>query len=98
MGMRFTYTCNSCGYQSVSSEHGKADRGFFNEVEPMVCADCKEVVQVVTGKAKEMGGEIIEKVEKECPHCKGKNVSAWNGACPKCGGAMNKEGEQILWD
>jgi rRNA maturation protein Nop10 len=104
MGRRFITTCKACGYQTETSL-GR-DRGFVAIIEPMICADEKEVVQVTVGIDKESpkyqtltkGGLNLEKDLNLCPKCHGQNLKPWNKTCPKCGQEMEIGDLSGLWD
>lgn len=106
MGSRYQFKCTKCDYTAHSS--GNRDCGFFAVVQPYICNDCKEVIDVQIGEF----GKVIppEKLNEEqkkdyyrCYDCKGTNLTLWdphNRLCPKCGGKMKKDSDEpvLLWD
>lgn len=101
MGQLYSFDCPSCGYHAEVS--GGKDRGFVAFTQTKVCQDCREVVDVLIGKANELstGQDItIPKAKQECPSCEGHSLKVWKGrVCPKCGEKMNKsDGAICMWD
>lgn len=101
MGQLYGFECPSCGYHTEVS--GGKDRGFVAFTQTKVCQDCKQVVDILIGKAAELSAakEItIPKAKQQCPDCKSNNLKVWKGrTCPKCGAKMNKGGGAIcMWD
>ena len=47
MGRTFLFECSRCGYRAKVS--GGADRGFHFAVQTIVCGECKELYDAVTG-------------------------------------------------
>ncbi len=62
MGQWYLFKCPSCHYETECS--AGPDRGMYAAVEPMICTDCKEVHNVVTGEF-EKCLELLEKVKDE---------------------------------
>lgn len=101
MGELHTFECPSCGYHAEVS--GGKDRGFIAFTQTKVCQNCRQVVDVLTGKATKLSAAqaiIIPKAKQECPACKGHDLKAWKGRlCPKCGGKMALGlGPICMWD
>lgn len=112
MGTSYHFECPECGEMLTSSE-GK-DRGFIAVILPMICKDCKDVVQVLIGREGIDGPSGDPEYDKKlniCPQCEGKNLIKWKKShpCPKCGTRMFKPRafqdlsgmevcESILWD
>lgn len=98
MGTAFLYQCSSCGYQTESS--GKLDFGMVGVVEPFICSDCKELVDILICSIEEIQNQNPKTLL--CSNCKSKNIIKWktlNRPCPKCGGKMNKSGDLVIhWD
>lgn len=101
MGQFYSFECPSCGYHAEVS--GGKDRGFVAFTQTKVCQDCKQVADILIGKAAELSADkatTIPKAKQQCPACEGHNLKAWTGrACPKCGAKMNKGiGPICMWD
>ena len=97
MGQWYMFNCPSCNYETECSDG--PDRGMFAAVDPMICKDCKEVHNVVTGEFDRQGNyEDYKKLE--CPSCEGSNLKIWKKReCPKCGDKMERSNQShILWD
>ena len=97
MGQWYLFKCPSCNYETECS--AGPDRGMFAAVEPMICFDCKEVHNVVTGEFDRQGN--YKDYEKfKCHSCKGSSLKGWkNNECPKCNSKMNHSHKKaILWD
>jgi hypothetical protein len=99
MGAKYVYTCR-CGYESEVS--GQEDMGFAVRTQTMICADCKEVVDVVIGAPMPdipLDDEIKDIIGK-CSTCKGIHVTKWpeSQPCPKCNSSMEQGEMTILWD
>ena len=106
MGSRYLFKCTNCDYTVESS--GEKDWGKFAVVQPYICNDCREVIDVQVGEY----GEVIppEKLNEEqkkdyyrCDECSGTNLTLWNPKdrrCPKCGGEMQQDSDEpvLLWD
>ena len=64
------------------------------DMKPMVCNECKEIVDVFTrvrknGFLPEESLEEISSVLGLCPECKSNNLTGWDGTqCPRCPGEM----------
>lgn len=112
MGTRFTYMCNKCGYQVMTS--GDHDYGMLAVTDTYTCTDCKKIVEITVG---EYGvtfsmAEVREKKKNKktdldfyiCPECGSEsNLIKWDQTkrpCPKCDGKMEKDphGKEMLWD
>jgi len=112
MGTAYTYKCNKCGYEVMTS--GKLDFGMLAVVDTYICKSCKAIVDVCIGEH----GQVYTKkdvaqnnIKSEndldfymCPECDSdKYLVKWNKRtrpCPKCDGKMKKDryAEFILWD
>lgn len=106
MGTRYTFVCVDCGYNATVS--GGKDKGFFLDVETMICNYCHELVDVAIGAAdgvvlqKEIEEEVMEDIGR-CPECGRKKLSTWSVEkmpCPKCGGQMilDRDVPAIEWE
>jgi len=112
MGTKYTYKCNKCGYEALTS--AGQDFGFFAVVDTYTCETCREIVDVTVGKegvpyTREEAARQREKSKYDldyyaCPNCSsGEHLVKWDGSgkpCPRCDGKMDKEknGEILLWD
>jgi Zn finger protein HypA/HybF involved in hydrogenase expression len=103
VGTTHRFVCETCRHAFDSSDG--EDRGFLSHVRSMTCADCEDVVDVVTGMTPAVPEEIEVELRRrigKCPRCDGANVAVWDSSkpCPKCGGrvAVNPEGPTTLWD
>lgn len=101
MGQLYRFECPSCGYHAEVS--GGKDRGFVALTQTKVCQDCREVVDVLIGKAMDPSAgkdTAIPRTKQECPVCEGHSLKVWRGnTCPKCGTKMKKGGGAVcLWD
>ena len=82
---------------------GGPDRGMMAYVETMVCADCKELVDVLVA-IEGPDGPVKDPSRAEdfdkCPSCRGKSVTSWpeERPCPKCGGHVSRGEMSLLWD
>lgn len=111
MGTSFTYKCNKCDYQVLTS--GQLDFGMIAVVDTFICKSCKAIVDVTVGEygkvftKKEVALKLI-KSENDldfycCPDCGSeKKLVKWNNKirpCPCCDGEMAEDsGDFILWD
>ena len=97
MGQWYMFNCPSCNYETECSDG--PDRGMFAAVDPMICKDCKEVHNVVTGEF-DRQGNYKDYEKHECPSCEGSNLKIWKKReCPKCGDKMERSNQShILWD
>ncbi len=112
MGTCFTYKCNKCGYEVLTS--GKLDSGMLAVVDTYICKSCNNIVDVTIGECGKTYTKeeiALKKIKSEngldfyqCPECNSvTNLVKWNKRarpCPKCEGKMLKDsnGEMILWD
>ena len=97
MGQWYMFNCPSCNYETECSDG--PDRGMFAAIDPMICNDCKEVHNVVTGEFDRQGN--YKDFEKpECPSCEGSNLKIWKKReRPKCRDKMERYNQShILWD
>ena len=100
MGDLYEAACSRCGYRAEGLKDGAGLVGTF--LEPMVCCDCRELVNVVTADLySELGPEL-----NACPQCGGRRLAglpkrslgeqALKGVfrfgrraeCPRCGGPL----------
>ena len=101
MGSQSEFKCDKCGY--IAHVSGGPDRGMVAFVETMVCADCKELVDVLVA-IEGPDGPVKDPSRAEdfdrCPECRGKSVTSWpkERPCPKCGGHVSQGEEFLLWD
>ena len=103
MGARYSFRCEACGHSAEVS--GGKDAGMIAEVETMTCADCQELVDVLTATApmdSAFGRErpLLKERRLRCPECHGRRVTPWpeSRPCPKCGGRMEPGDLVMLWD
>lgn len=101
MGSGFQFKCAKCGYEAMVS--GGLDCGMVAVVRTMLCDDCRELVDVLTGAYGQEGKTGDPKLDTDlgrCPECNGTNVSEWpkKRPCPKCDGKMRKLGLEMMWD
>jgi len=102
MGTKFTFKCPKCG-ASLSSSAGR-DCGFVAVIEPMICNDCNQLVNVLIGMCGMDGPTGDPEYDKNlniCPKCSGTNLKPWpnNYPCPNCGTNMEMSDEpEIYWD
>ena len=112
MGINYTFRCNKCGYEVMTS--GRNDYGMLAVVDTYICKSCKSIVDVCVGEygqtyTKE---EILQHKDKSgiemkyyvCPDCdSGEHLvkwSKWKRPCPKCDGKMEKDLNcgVVCWD
>ena len=112
MGTCFTYKCNKCSYEVMTS--GKLDYGMLAVVDTLICKFCKSIVDVCVGEhgqtyTKEEVLRDKGKLEFDmkfylCPDCgSGEQLikwSKWKRPCPKCDGKMEKDAQSeiVMWD
>ena len=103
MGTSYGFKCPECG-KTLFSPTGRSC-GMMAVVQPMICRDCNEVVQILIGefgKDGPTGDPEFDKRLNICPECGGKNLRKWSKhhPCPKCGTGMKKDPELggIDWD
>jgi hypothetical protein len=102
MGSIYEFHCTGCDYEFEASDG--EDCGFTAYVHSMVCEDCQEVANVVTGPTPGAHGEYAEELRRhagKCPECRGSSLAKWDSSkpCPKCGGSVTKsEDVLICWD
>jgi len=82
--------CDSCGYTSLL-HYG---RGWADAVEPSVCMECRELVDVPIDSSMVLTGK-----HGACPRCERGAVLSWIQArqCPKCSGPIS-ENHCGFWD
>ena len=81
MSTEYLFHCPDCHYKTSVSE--SVDRTSIVELEPMICLDCNELMNVITAKI-ETGNTRLP-VERLCNLCRGTNLIVWTRECPKCG-------------
>ena len=81
MATEYLFHCPNCHYKASVSE--SADRTYIVELEPMICLDCNELMNVITANIRT--GNHRSTVVRVCELCRGKNLKAWTRECPKCG-------------
>ncbi len=99
MGSWLEFTCESCGYNKIVS--GGNDVGWAVATTTILCADCKELYDVVTTEepwlAMRPGWKNPEvRCEKSDEH----TVREWKaeGPCPRCGTQLVRGENFALWD
>ena len=112
MGTTYTFKCNKCGYEVMTS--GGHDYGMLAVLDTYVCKSCNSIVDVCVGEhgktyTKE---EVLRNKEKSgfdiefyvCPDCgSGEDLvkwSKWKRPCPKCDGKMENDAQSglMMWD
>ena len=102
MGANYKFTCPNCG-ESLFTSDG-LDYGFVAVIQPMICDDCKELVEVLVGRRGEIGPTGDPEYDKKlnlCPSCGGAKLRPWpsNHPCLQCGTKMDKSDDpELLWD
>ena len=103
MGSKYTFVCPKCSATQYSSE-GR-DYGFVAVIQPMICDDCDELVQVLIGKMGNVGPSGDPEFDinlNTCSECKGKNLRIWpsDHPCLNCGTSMeiSDHGPIVDWD
>ena len=82
------YKCESCCYTVAANPKGH-DVVMMGEVCSCKCADCNEIVDVLTSE------------KTVCPECGSDKLVKWNpikGRCPKCGKKMKETGVIMMVD
>jgi hypothetical protein len=100
MGDMYEAACSGCGYQAEGLQDGAGLIGTF--LEPMICQDCRELVNVVVEDFFSSGGPNLS----SCPRCGGARLTALpklalgeqtsgegfrlqrQTMCPRCGGRL----------
>ncbi len=102
MGTTYTFNCPNCG-ESLFSSEGR-DCGFVAVIQPMICDNCNDLVEVLIDKFGQDGPTGDPEYDKDlnlCPDCRGTNLRPWprNHPCLRCGTEMKKSEESMtLWD
>jgi hypothetical protein len=105
MGERYQFKCERCGLSAVVS--GGPDSGFLTETKTVFCRTCGILQDIVTWvneddlKLMPPSARDEFKVTNTCGECKSADLVDWGkgGACPKCGGSIQKNGNLMeLWD
>ena len=87
-----TYRCKSCGYEVQAEPEGHFAL-MSGEYYMFSCKDCKEIVEISAHSLSQMNYAV------HCPECHGENLSTWNpieGHCPKCGGPLEEDPDEII--
>lgn len=102
MGLTRDWICPGCGYSALTD--AGPSRGFYAQTNTFVCVTCKNLVDLVVGRAHDKGGEIEPiNTRSKCPKCHGSEFTLWDSwskPCPRCFCEMEvaKGGTMILWD
>lgn len=102
MGAIYTFKCPKCGL-SFQSSPGR-DFGFEAVIDPMICENCNQLVDVLVGRRGKIGPTGDREYDKDlnvCPSCRETNLKIWpdHHPCLKCGTNMEMSDEPImLWD
>jgi Zn finger protein HypA/HybF involved in hydrogenase expression len=103
VGTTHRFVCETCSHAFDSSDG--EDSGFLACVQSMTCADCEDVVDVITGTTPAVPAEVEVELRRRvgrCPLCDAADLIEWDSSkpCPKCGGrvAVDPEGPTTLWD
>jgi len=103
MGTSYDFKCKACGYKTHVC--GGQSVGFVAVVHTMTCKDCRELVDVLTGREMQVGPTGDPDYDEQlgrCPECDGRDVAKWTapGPCPKCGETMDQDegGCVAMWD
>ncbi len=93
MGSSSRFSCPACGYEALVS--GGDDAGFSLLTTTVLCEECRELYDVETGSP-----HAGRTTEPACPVTAAHRVSRWEhpGPCPRCGGRMDLQGTEVLWD
>jgi hypothetical protein len=101
MGDLYEAACFGCGYRAEGLQDGAGLIGTF--LEPMVCRDCRELVNIVVADFYSTAGPDLS----SCPRCGGAHLIALpkvafeeqisragfrlqpRGVCPRCGGGLS---------
>ncbi len=75
MGSLHSFKCEKCGYDAEVS--GGEDAGFEVATRTMVCANCRELVDVVVSERKDLN-EDYAPIPERCPNCRGDRVEPWS--------------------
>lgn len=110
MAVLCTIICVQCGYKALVA--GGPSTGMVESRQTILCFDCQEVMDVVSGVFKgfqkrhmELTGKSDEywlKVRIRCEKNAKHRWREWNAPdlCPRCGGPMSQDehGEQVSQD
>ena len=99
MGSLYQFTCK-CGYETQVS--GGPEMGFMVKTQTMTCADCQQLVDVITGPPlpnMPLDEDLNNSIGK-CPQSSRTNINIWPDTrpCPKCGETMQQGDLGVLWD
>ena len=95
MGTKSLFRCIKCQYEAKVS--GGKDCGFHAEIETMICANCRALVDVLVS----LDGKTSSSDIGLCPECSARNVKSWdsmNKPCPRCDGSMEQGPVIMMWD
>ena len=81
MSTEYLFHCPNCHYKKSVSE--SVDRTSIVELEPMICLDCNELMNITIAKIQKGNNRLP--VERLCNLCRGTNLKVWTRECPKCG-------------
>ena len=102
MGCRLRFTCTACEYTAEVS--GGDDSGMAHLTTTIVCEDCKELSDILTGYLVETEEGRMFKNEPpskfECGRSHKHRIRRWTTGdpCPKCGKPMDEGEATVLWD
>ena len=99
MGALCSFRCPACGYRAEVS--GGDDCGLSWASTTIVCEDCLQLYDIVTGPALVSETSDHRKRGKfRCPKRPGHRIERWIalGPCPVCGTEMQNDGLAVLWD
>ncbi|MHB1134828.1 MAG: hypothetical protein ACYC4L_20855 [Chloroflexota bacterium] len=98
MGAKFSFRCPSCAYAAEVS--GGDDVGMMVRTTTILCADCRELHDVVTGESLASASPSPRQTPLRCPVAAEHAVSRWRhpGPCPRCGTTLHRLGLALFWD
>lgn len=96
MAWKLNYVCTACGYSAEVYE----GKGFMGQrIVMMSCPDCKNLTPLVVGGViGDVAPSFNSVAGRLCLQCGSDRVREWNGrSCPRCGGAMQRQGDHEFW-